>query len=80
MATGRSVLDAGGIAIKRIKTDGRVIGTGREAEERILALSRVLVWIASVGWWAHRSGRRRKRKPSEGESDEKGRAQRRAVH
>ena len=47
VAVGR-VADASGIAIERIKTGGRVEASGGEAEKRIIALSGVLVGIASV--------------------------------
>ena len=37
-----------GVAVERIKTDGRVVAAGCEAEKRIFALSGVVAGIASV--------------------------------
>ena len=60
--TARAVAVAGGIAIERSRTVGRVKTAARVAKERILTLSGV---VASVRCWRDRSRRRRKRNPSE---------------
>jgi len=56
---------------ERLKTDGRVVDAGCEAEKRVSALSGVLARIASVRWrWGQkRSTRGRERAAGEDECE-----------
>jgi len=49
------VLVTAGVAMECLETNGHIPDSGGEAKERVSALRRVLVSIASVRWWVHRS-------------------------
>jgi len=49
----RGVLVANGVAMECLKTNSHVPDSASEAEERVSALCRVLVSIASVRWWVN---------------------------
>ena|SRR5438477_4906796 len=57
------VFDAGCVTEERIKSDGCVVAAGGETVERTVALSRVVVWIASIRSWGNRQS------PMRGEAD-----------
>src|SRR5437868_8520825 len=64
-------VEVSGVVIQRLETKSGVVDAGGQAEERISPLSRVASRITPVGCWSNGSGRRRERKPCEGERDEK---------
>jgi hypothetical protein len=68
--TRQGVVRAGCVALQRIKPHRRIVSTSRETKERIVTLSGVLVWIASIPCWGHPSRLRRKRKAGEHQCDE----------
>jgi hypothetical protein len=55
---------------ERMKPDCGVEDAGREAEEGLLSLSRVLARVESVWWWTNRPTPRHKGEESEREGDE----------
>src|SRR5436309_85404 len=66
------VVDARCVAGERTKTNACIAGARCEAEKGVITFSGIVIWVASVRWWAQlRSGRREKRKASEHEGDKK---------
>jgi len=61
-STNGRIVEAGCVARERLRPVGRVADAGCEAEERILALSRVVIWITSIGWWINSKGRQREQR------------------